>query len=168
VPNSLLQFVVKARIIPPGSTNVPPPNEKDLDHMDDPEERERKGKGDDEKRVAPQVTHAPYFARDYSPRWHIFLGDSKQGKVAVPPFTFSTFDKPIFNDDGSPTYNVQTLQMQFGAPPQPGRYTFSMHVVCDSYIGFDTKMDVVMAVEDASRAEEMESEDDISEPDEGE
>lgn len=85
----------------------------------------------------------------------------------MPPFTFSTFDKPILDESGKPTFNVQTLKMQFGAPPQPGSYTFVMHMICDSYIGMDTKMEVTLVVEDASKAEQVEEEEEISEPDEG-
>jgi translocation protein SEC63 len=117
----------------------------------------------------PPLVFAPYFARDHSPRWHVFLTDSKQGKMAVPPFTFAQFDRPIFNEDGkTPTYEMQTLKAQFQAPPQAGHYTFVMHVVCDSYVGFDTKMEVTLVVEEASRATEMSDDDDISEPEEGE
>ncbi|UKZ63689.1 uncharacterized protein TrAtP1_004914 [Trichoderma atroviride] len=58
------------------------------------------------------------------------------------------------------------LKAQFAAPPQPGHYTFCMHVICDSYVGFDTKMEVTLVVEDASKAAEMEAEDEISEPEE--
>jgi translocation protein SEC63 len=42
-----------------------------------------------------------------------------------------------------------------------------MHVVCDSYVGFDYKQDVTLVIEDASKAVEVDSDDDISEPDEG-
>jgi len=162
-PNSLVQFVVKARVIPPGSTSVPPVNERDLEDI---EKVDVRGNAIEEDRVGPPLAHAPYFARDHSPRWHIFLGDSKQGKIAVPPFTFSTFDKPLFTEEGNATYNMQTFKMQFGAPPQAGKYTFQMNLVCDSYLGLDTKMDVTMEVEDASRAEEIADEGEISEPDE--
>lgn len=172
-PSSLVQFVIKCRFIPPGSTKVPEVNPSDLDDID-PEEGDvaaitgRKDDKSGEKPIQPPLTHAPYFARDHAPRWHIFLADSKQGKIAVPPFTFQTFDKPILDESGKYTFNVQTLKMQFGAPPQPGSYTFVMHVICDSYIGMDTKMEVTLVVEDASKAEEVEEEDEISEPDEGE
>jgi translocation protein SEC63 len=163
-PNSLVQFVLKARVIPPGSINVPAINEKDFE---DVEKLDKRGQAsEDENHVAPPLAHSPFFARDHSLRWHIFLADSKQGKIAVPPFTFSTFDKPLFTEDGQPTYNVQTLKMQFGAPPQPGRYTFQMNLVCDSYLGLDTKMNVTMEVEEASRAEEMAEDGEISDPDE--
>jgi translocation protein SEC63 len=164
-PNSLVQFVVKARMIPPGSINVPPVKEIDLEDIDKVEKRS--DAVEDDNRVAPPLTHAPYFARDHSPRWHIFLGDSKQGKIAVPPFTISMFDQPLFTEDGQPTYNMQTLRMTFGAPPQAGRYTFLMNLICDSYLGLDTKMNVTMEVEDVTKAEEIEDDGEISEPDEG-
>ncbi|KAF4637891.1 hypothetical protein G7Y89_g183 [Cudoniella acicularis] len=178
IPSSLVSMVVKGRFIPPGSENVPEINELDLEDID-PEEDDldailgrpkKAGKGQkqpaDDKPVQPPLAYAPYFTRDYSPRWHVFLTDSKQGKIAVPPFTFTTFDKPIYDENGKPTFNMQTLKAQFQAPPQAGHYTFVMHLICDSYIGFDTKMEVTLVVEDASKADEFEAEDDISEPDE--
>lgn len=165
-PGSLVQFVIKARFIPPGTKNVPPVSEKDLEEPD----KSSKQKSEEEanqKRIAPPLAYAPFFARDHNARWHVFLADTKQAKIAVPPFTFSTFDKPIFTEDGKPTFDVQTLNMTFGAPPQPGRYTFTMHLVCDSYLGLDTKQQVTMIVEDASKAEAIEDDGEISEPDEG-
>ncbi|EON62236.1 hypothetical protein W97_01457 [Coniosporium apollinis CBS 100218] len=173
-PSSLVQFVVKARIIPPGANHIPEVNEKDLEDVDAKEGdldalhgRKKNDPEDAENRIQPPLAHAPFFARDHSPRWHVFLADSKQGKIAVPPFTFSTFDKPLFDERGNPTFNVQTLKMQFGAPPHAGRYTFVMHLICDSYIGMDTKMEVTLVVEEASKAEEMVEEEEISEPEEG-
>lgn len=183
---SLVQLVIKARVIPPGSANVPEVNELDLEDVD-PEEgdldallgrksQSKKAKfldgnipptiGDD-KPLQPPLAYAPYFARDHSPRWHVFLSDGKLGKVAVPPFTFTSFNKPLIDDAGNPTFNMQTFKMQFQAPPQTGHYSFVMHLICDSYVGMDSRMDVVLNVEDNTKATEMESEDDISEPDEG-
>ncbi|KNG44400.1 protein translocation protein sec63 [Stemphylium lycopersici] len=170
-PSSLVQFVLKGRFIPSAATNVPEVNPKDLLDID-PAEGDiaaitgRKNDRSGEKPIQPPLAHAPYYARDHAPRWHVFLADSKQGRIAVPPFTFSTFDKPILDESGNPTYNVQTLKMQFGAPPQAGSYTFVMHMVCDSYVGMDTKMEVTLVVEDASKAEQVEEEEEISEPDE--
>ncbi|KAF2119972.1 Sec63 Brl domain-containing protein [Lophiotrema nucula] len=170
-PSSLVQFVLKCRFLPPGSIGVPPVKESDLQDID-PDEGDvaaitgRKDDKSGQKPIQPALTHAPYFARNHAPRWNIFLADSKQGKIAVPPFTFSTFDKPILDESGNPTYNVQTLKMQFGAPPQAGSYTFVMHMICDSYIGMDTQKEVTLVVEEASKAEEFDEEDEISEPDE--
>lgn len=178
IPSSLVSLVVKGRFIPPGSQNVSEVNEIDLEDVD-PDEgdldailgRKKKGvkgaKPEEEKVVQPPLAFAPYFARDYSPRWHVFLTDSKQGKIAVPPFTFTTFDKLIYDESGKPTFNMQTLKAQFQAPPQAGHYTFVMHLICDSYIGFDTKMEVTLVVDEASKGAEIEADDDISEPDEG-
>ncbi|KAI4870771.1 Sec63 Brl domain-containing protein [Hypoxylon rubiginosum] len=180
IPSSLVTLVVKGRFIPPGSINIPEVDEVDLEDVDPAEDdldalmgrkktvKDANGKliKEDNKPVQPPLTFAPYYSRDHSPRWHAFLSDSKQGKMAVPPFTFTAFDKPIFTDDGKPTYNVQTLRAQFAAPPQAGTYTFVLHVVCDSYVGFDTKMEVTLNVEDASKAAAMAAEDEISEPEE--
>lgn len=183
---SLVQLVVKVRVIPPGSANVPDVNEIDLEDVD-PDEgdldallgrkpQSKKAKildGDsppstsDEKPLQPPLAYAPYFARDHSPRWHVFLADSKLGKVAVPPFTFSTFNKPLLDDAGKPTFNMQTFKMQFQAPPQAGKYSFVMHLICDSYIGMDSKRDVLLNVEDSAKAMEINDEDEISEPEEG-
>ena len=184
-PASLVQLVIKARFIPPGSENVPEIDELDLEDIDPDEDdvagltgrappknkrrKDEKGNYIEEATntsYQPPIAFAPYYARDHSPRWHVFLADAKQGRIAVPPFTFTRFDKPIVDAEGKPTFNMQTLKCQFGAPPQPGQFAFTLHVVCDSYIGFDTKMDVVLDVQDASKAVAVESDDDISEPDE--
>ncbi|KAL2843129.1 Sec63 Brl domain-containing protein [Aspergillus pseudoustus] len=180
-PSSLVQLVVKARFIPPGSTNVPEVNPADLEDID-PEEGDLDalmGRGPSRNRsvkfadgqnkdstIQPPLANAPYLARDHSPRWNIFLADAKQGKIAVPPFTFTTFDKPLFDESGKPTYNVQTLKMQFQAPPQVGDFPFVMHVVCDSYLGLDAKLDINLHIDDPAKAAALEEEDDISEPDE--
>lgn len=186
-PGSLVQFVVKARIIPPGTVSVPAVNELDLEDIDPAEDdldailgrkpqKNKKAKSADggdtespseEKPIQPPLAFAPYFARDHSPRWHVFLSDSKAGRMAVQPFVFTTFDKPLFDERGNATFNMQTLKMQFGAPPQAGQYTFVMHLICDSYVGIDTKMEVTLNVEEMAKAVEMQDEDDISEPEEG-
>jgi translocation protein SEC63 len=182
IPSSLVSLVVKGRFIPPGC-EVPEVNELDLEDIDPAEDdldalagrNSKTVKGPDGKPVSaeakpvlPPLAFAPRFARDHSPRWLVFLTDSKQGKMAVPPFTFTQFDKPIFDEDGHPTFNMQTLKAQFAAPPQAGVYTFVMQLICDSYVGFDTKMEVTLHVEEASKAAEMDADDSISEPDEGE
>lgn len=165
IPGSLVNLVVKGRIIPPGSENVPAIKEEDLEDVD-PAEGDLQALKEDTPRVFPPLAFAPRFARDHSPRWYVFLADSKQGKIAVPPFIMTTLDKPIFTDDGKPTYNMQTLKGSFLAPPGPGSYSFALHVVSDSYIGFDTKLEVTLVVDDAAKAAAMAEEDEISEPDE--
>ena len=177
-----MSFVVKSRIIPPGKVDIPDVNPKDLEDID-PEEGDldailgrRSGgrtKGAQmqnnsakDAEILPPLAHAPYFPRDHSPRYHIFLADPKMGKIAVPPFTMTTFDKPLFHEDGTPTFNVQTFKMQFQSPAQQGSYSFVMHVVCDSYLGSDSEQPITLNVESSEKAEEISSEEDISEPEE--
>ncbi|KAG5977404.1 hypothetical protein E4U55_006838 [Claviceps digitariae] len=181
IPSSLVTLVIKGRFIPPGAEQVPAVNEVDLEDVDPAEDdldalmgRKKKTiKGADgkpmsveEQSILPPLTFAPHYARDHTPKWYAFLSDSKQGKMAVPPFVFDRFESPIFDEQGKPTFNMQTLKAQFAAPPQTGHYTFVMHVVCDSYVGFDTKMEVTLVVEEAAKAVEIDVADDISEPDE--
>jgi translocation protein SEC63 len=166
IPSSLVQFVIKARFIPPGTTNVPPVKPEDLLDPDPAEGDLEAQKKEPEQHPVP-LAYAPYFARDRAPRWHIFLADTRQAKIAVPPFTFQQFDKKAFDSEGKPTFEVVTLKMQFAAPPQPGEFKFQMHMICDSYIGFDYRQEVVMNIEDASKALDVDDDDDISEPEEG-
>lgn len=157
-PGSLVHFIVKLRFVPPGSKNVPPAEKKELD---DPKQKEDE-QDNEAKRFGPTLAHAPFYARDHSPRWHLFLGDGKMSRVVVPPFTYSTFDREIVDATGEPTFNVQTMRMQFVAPAHPGKYTFIMYLINDSYLGLDEKMFVTLNVDDASKVAEVE-EDEISE-----
>lgn len=168
IPSSLVQFVIKARFIPPGTLNVPPVSDADLADPDPTE-----GDLEAQKREVPQhsipLTHAPYLPRDMVTKWHIFLADNRQNKIAVPPFAFHTFDKKPFNDDGTPTFEVVTMKTQFSAPPQVGEFKFQMHMMCDSYIGFDHKREVVLNCEPVNTSTmDVVEEDEISEPEEGE
>ncbi|KAG0158500.1 hypothetical protein PDIDSM_6015 [Penicillium digitatum] len=165
-PSSLVQLVVKARFIPPGSTSVPLVNPLDLEDID-PDEDDLEalmGRKPAKNRAA---TMEDGKKRATTPRLPtIFLADGKQGKMAVPPFTFTTFDKPIFDEAGQPTFNVQTLKMQFQAPPQVGDFTFILHMICDSYLGLDVTAQITLHIDDPAKAAAVEEEDDISEPDE--
>lgn len=143
------------------------PDEDDLDALLGRKKARKGGSVVEDKIIQPPLAFAPYYARDYSPRWNVFLTDSKQDKLAVPPFTFTTFDKPIFDESGKPSFNMQTMKAQFQAPPQAGQYTFVMHLICDSYVGLDTKLEITLTVEAQDKAAELEQEDDISEPEEG-
>nr|POE73079.1 translocation protein sec63 [Quercus suber] len=166
IPSSLVQFVVKARFIPPGTVKVPPVSEKDLLDLD-PAEGDLKAQKEEPEQHRVPLAYAPYFAKDRTPKWHVFITDERQGKIAVPPFSFAAFDKKPFDADGKPTFAVVTLKMQFQAPPQVGPFKFQMQLVCDSYIGFDHRCEAILNVEDASKADDVDSDDDISEPEEG-
>lgn len=187
-PSALVQLVVKGRIIPPGTKHIPDINPADLEDID-PEEgdldallgrqpaKSRKRKPIDPdapptdfsnkgNSIQPPLAHAPYFARNHSPRWRVFLTDARAGRIAVQPFLFTEFEKPIFDAENRPTFNMQTFKCQFQAPPQVGKFAFKMHLICDSYVGLDSIRDVLLDVQDMSKAVVVESEEEISEPDE--
>lgn len=168
-PSSLVQFVVKCRVIPPG-TKAPAVNPKDL-LDEDPEETDveallgrksrRSQSNNGEEIPTTPLAHAPFYPRDYAPNWQIFLADAKQAKMIVPPQAIASFEKSTDN------FAVQTFKMQFQAPPQPGEYTFVMHCISDSYLGVDTRRSVKLVISDPSKVERIIEEDEISEPDEG-
>ena len=167
--SSLVQFVVKARISPPGA-DLAPVDEKELLDVDPDEsdvdsligrKRSSQKSGKAPKPQPNPLAHAPYYPRDYSPRWHLFLADAKQGKMVIPPTTFTQLEN---TEEGG----IETLKLQFQAPPQKGEYTFVMHLVNDAYLGIDTKMNVRMVVEGPEKVTQMGAEEDeISEPEEG-
>lgn len=168
--SSLVQFVVKARIAPPGvdlqsidekDLLDEDPDEGDIDALIGRKPRWSQSSSTNTTKTQPNLlAHALYYPRDYSPRWHLFLADAKQGKMIIPPTTFTQLEK----SEGE----VETLKLQFQAPPQKGEYTFVMHLVNDAYLGIDTKMNVRMVVEGPEKVIQMGAEEDeISEPDEG-
>jgi translocation protein SEC63 len=186
-PSALVQLVIKGRIIPPGTKNVPDVKEADLEDIDpaegdldallgrQPAKSRKKKPIDDsttidlnskENSVQPPLAHAPYFARNHSPRWRVFLTDARAGRIGVPPFTFTEFNQAIFDAEHQPTFHMQTFKCQFQAPPQVGQFAFKMHLICDSYVGLDSSLDVLLDVQDMSKAAVVESEEEISEPDE--
>ncbi|TGZ84212.1 hypothetical protein EX30DRAFT_338758 [Ascodesmis nigricans] len=164
-PASLVQFVVKMRVVPPGWT-PPKVNEKDLLDVDADESDVdallgRKDDGTDPKDKEFPLAHAPYYPRLHHPAMHLFLTDKRQAKVVVPPQVITSFDKSPAN------FAVVTAKMQFQAPPQPGEYTFTMMLVSDSYLGIDVSQLVTLSVSDPEKVEKIEEVDDISEPEEG-
>jgi translocation protein SEC63 len=193
-PGSLVQLVIKARVIPPGTpaNEIPAINPLDLEDIDPDEgdldalhgrkpaknKRRKQPDGsyveDDSKEgsVQPPLAHAPYYADLHAPRWNVFLSEARTARISVPPFTFTAFDRPVFTTDPvtgavKPTYNMITLKCPFQAPPQIHAFPFVLHLVCDSYIGLDEKVDVVLDVRDPKEAEIVESDEEISEPEEG-
>ncbi|KAI5804557.1 Sec63 Brl domain-containing protein [Geopyxis carbonaria] len=169
-PSSLVQFVLKMRIVPPGVT-PPTVDPKDLTD-EDPDETDveallgRKNRwtqsstepGESSKELA--LAHAPFYPRDHHPCWHVFLADVRQGKLVVPPQSINSFDRSPDN------FNVVTAKMQFQAPPNPGEYSFTMMCMSDTYLGVDTTRTVNLVVSDPSKVTRIEEVDDISEPEE--
>ncbi|KAA8894784.1 Sec63 Brl domain-containing protein [Sphaerosporella brunnea] len=162
-PSSLVQFVMKVRIVPPGS-KPPPVHPKDL-LDEDPDETDveallgRSSRAPKKSHDLP-LAHAPFYPRDAHPAWHMFLADVRQGKLVVPPHTITGFEK---SPEG---FTVVTAKMQFQAPPQAGEYGFTAMLMSDSYIGVDAAQPVTLVVSDPGKVERIEEVDDISDPEE--
>jgi translocation protein SEC63 len=170
-PNSLCELVIRFRFIPPGTADIPDVESDDESQKDrdDADKRKKRQKGEDDDddedrpRYAPPLAHAPLYAKDHSPVWYVFLGDAKTGRIAVPPYTYTTFSRPVFGEDGELLQHQQTLSMQFGAPSSAGKYSFVLHVMNDSYMGFDIKEFVTMEVVEADAVDEDPEEDEEEE-----
>jgi translocation protein SEC63 len=170
IPSSLVQFVLKLRIVPPGS-NPPAVNPQDL-LDEDPDEMDveallgRKARlsssdKNGESSTELPLAHAPFYPRDAHPALHMFLADVRQGKLVVPPHAITGFEK---SPEG---FAVVTAKLQFQAPPQAGEYGFTMMLMSDSYLGVDCTQSVTLVVSDPSKVSRIEEVDDISEPEEG-
>ncbi|KAJ3469348.1 hypothetical protein MRS44_003413 [Fusarium solani] len=150
IPSSLVSLVIKGRFIPPGTENVPAVDELDLEDID-PAEDDIEALSGRKKKVIKGPDGKPVHIDE---------------QTILPP----DFCPPLRPRSLSPMaclpQRLQAGQDGIRRPPQAGHYTFVLHVICDSYVGFDTKMEVTLVVEEASKAAEMQAEDDISEPEE--
>lgn len=99
---------------------------------------------------------APYFLEERKPNWWVFISDYKQSRIIV---------QPVKCSDVGPD-KTRTFSIQFQAPPQTGLYTFRAVVKSDCFLASEAEMSILLKVEDASKLEEGDFEDDISEPDE--
>lgn len=176
-PGAIVQYVVKMRTLPlkkdgtllhaglrPGSdisrreqeSSVRPSTEDD----DEAKLENLIGRGDPknvkEGKQSIGFARAPYFLEERKPSWWVFISDYKQSKIIV---------QPVKCTDVGPDM-TRTFSIQFQAPPQPGLYTFRAIVKSDCYLASEGEMSVLLKVEDASKLEEGDFEDDISEPDE--
>ncbi|RKP03846.1 hypothetical protein CXG81DRAFT_9027 [Caulochytrium protostelioides] len=97
--------------------------------------------------------HAPYFTGEKRPSWWIVLADIVNNRM-------------ICIGKVTDTGDIKKARLLFQAPRDAGRYKFQVLAMSDMYCGIDHIVDTVLVVQDASVAPEIESEDDISEPDE--
>lgn len=143
-PGSFVQLIVKVKITPPSSLNVPElqvnDKKEELTEVEEGEEKDldeligRVKKGANGE-TPDAFVHAPYFPKNRKPMWYLFVGDHKLGRVFVQPISFNQFG-----------YNkVRTLQTTFQAPPNPGLYTFQTYVKSSSYVGTDAQVDMMVS-----------------------
>lgn len=183
-PGAVVQFVVKLRALPfkkdgtllfqglrPGSeaarreleSSVRPSSEEDdeaqLNHLigrSDRAQKDGKAGASSEGKQPIGFTRAPYYLEERKPHWWVFLADAKQSRIIV---------QPVKCTDVGPDA-VRTFSIQFQAPPQVGLYSFRAMVKSDVYLGSEAEMSVLLKVDDTSRLEDADYEDEISDPEE--
>ncbi|ODQ55384.1 DnaJ-domain-containing protein [Saitoella complicata NRRL Y-17804] len=138
-PGALVNFVIKARIIHPGVTPPKLPENAFSEEEDAEDDVDaligRKTKAEEEELAKSPMIHAPYWPRNKTPKWSIFLGNTKMERIFVHPTNVTDLSTTL-----------RTFRVQFPAPPQPGNYQFTMFLVSDSYIGTDVTKEVELKV----------------------
>ncbi len=101
------------------------------------EEKITKEKKKPEGEEKQRMVHAPYFPQGREECWWIVLGFPRgAGNVGQ-----LVGIRKIGNID-----QVAEGKLKFAAPPTPGMYGFTAHLICDGYIGMDKKVDFKLKV----------------------
>lgn len=111
---------------------------------------------DKEGRQAIGFARAPRFLEERKPQWWVTLADAKQSRIIVQPSKCT---------DVGPDH-TRTFSVQFQAPPQAGLYSFRAIVKSDVFLGSEADASVLLKIDDASKLEDADFEDDISDPEE--
>ncbi|KAI8909214.1 Sec63 Brl domain-containing protein [Gorgonomyces haynaldii] len=119
----------------------------------DPEEEEKQ-KWFESKKQESNV-YAPYYPQEKKPGFWVGLAN-----VNMQPPRLITMGK-VYGLD-----TPKTVRLQFQAPPQKGKWTFTIVVKSDSYLGLDKTLNLDLVVDDPQVAPLEQEDDDISEPDE--
>ena len=124
------------------------------------------------------TTHRKYQVR--RPSWWIVLADDKSNRVVVPPTKIT--DVPL--SDPSVDRNYRPYKVQFQGPPNTGLFTWRVYIISDTFVGEEVSADITvyfspltfmvysstflyqLKVENPPVAEESQTEDEISDPDE--
>lgn len=77
--------------------------------------------------------HAPYYPIEKKEQWWIVVGDESNKLVTLPK-------KIIALRDGT------SVKLPFLAPKKPGVYQIVVHLLCDSYVGFDKRETIKLNV----------------------
>lgn len=178
-PLSIVSLNCRVRYVYPG-TPRPSNGEARADSVevvekavDEKKKRSPSPTSEKAKPVKPNgYIHAPHWPANKTPGYSLLLGDSKLDKVIVQPSRLA--DIPLPNADGTPAEPVE-VSLQFQAPPQANLYSFIAHFQSDALVGADIKKAVMVSVlydfaniqlKVEPVAEEDDSDDDISEPEE--
>ncbi|KAF4602544.1 secretory subunit [Pleurotus pulmonarius] len=173
-PGSIVFLVVKLRVSPPGSQ---PSEEKDLGvdetkrliklNEDKDNEflmsRNNVEERPDEDSLG-EYAHTPLWPGNRKPSWWVVIADDKTSRVVVPPMKVT--DVPYSQVDSD--RNFRSYKMQFQAPQSVGLFTWKLYIVSDTFVDEEVTKSITLKIDDLSalNADEKESEDDISDPDE--
>jgi pre-mRNA-splicing helicase BRR2 len=85
---------------------------------------------------AARPVHAPYFPREKFEEWWVIVGEQKKNQL-------------VSNKRIALT-KAHKLNLEFAAPSEPGRHTFTLMVMSDSYVGADQEFSFDLDVKEAS------------------
>ncbi|KAH9843634.1 Sec63 Brl domain-containing protein [Rhodofomes roseus] len=161
-PQAYINIVLKLRLSPPGAPHANGDAQTDGRSEEQREEEFLAGKTDMEDLPGDDgvsYAHAPYWPAHRKPSWWAVMSDARSNKIMIAPMKIS--DIPM-----GPQYRM--YRQQFQGPPQSGLNRWRLHLISDTFIGEELVHDMEWKVEDPSvvNVVEMESEDEISEPEE--
>lgn len=90
-----------------------------------------------EEEATPEV-HAPYFPRAVNEKWWVVLLDENKHVVALDALGSSTA--------------VMKKTMPFRAPIHPGTFEYTLHLICNAYVGLDHTVKFTLAAVPAEEA----------------
>lgn len=62
--------------------------------------------------------------------------------------------------------DYRSYKIQFQGPPNTGLFTWKVYIVSDTFVGEEACVDISLKIEDPPAADDQQSDDEISEPDE--
>ena len=74
------------------------------------------------------VAHAPFYPKERLEGWWMVIGDTKNNQLAC--IKRLTITKST------------DVKLEFKAPEEPGEYTYSLYLMCDSYAGCDQEFEL--------------------------
>jgi len=99
--------------------------------------------GADDLKAAPKV-HAPRFPKDKEEGWWLIVGDPKTNALlCIKRITLQLKAK---------------VKLDFVAP-EAGEHTYTLYLMCDSYLGCDQEYELKLSVGEAGSEEEEDDED---------
>ncbi|KAJ3482277.1 hypothetical protein NLI96_g7099 [Meripilus lineatus] len=166
-PSSFVYLLIKARLVPPVSSNPVAKVSEDAANNEQRENEFLNSRKEVEELADEQGSgswvHAPYWPSSRKPTWWAVLADPKTNRIVVPPMKIA--DVPYADSEHPDTY--RSYKLQFQAPPQIQVLPWKLYLISDSFIGEEVTTDLVLKIEDPSVLDlDQTLEDEISDPEE--